>query len=109
MIIDCAVYRDGRGSIGARCRCRTPRPGAGGRIRLARIVRTQPDELDEVSVAFGLHELAVEDAQKFHLRPKVEAYEGDVRLVILRTARYDDDARGGRLRGDQRLRRATVS
>ena len=47
-------------------------------------------ELEEVRTAFGLHELAVEDTQKFHLRPKVEAYEGDVRLVILRTARYDD-------------------
>jgi magnesium transporter len=42
--------------------------------------------------AFGLHELAVEDARTFHLRPKVDLYEGGVRLVILRTARYDDDA-----------------
>jgi magnesium transporter len=40
--------------------------------------------------AFGLHELAVEDAQSIHLRPKIENYENDVRLVILRTARYDD-------------------
>jgi magnesium transporter len=41
--------------------------------------------------SFGLHVLAVEDAQTFHLRPKVEQYEGDVRLVILRTARYAQD------------------
>jgi magnesium transporter len=41
--------------------------------------------------AFGLHELAVEDAQNLHLRPKIENYENDVRLVILRTARYDDE------------------
>ena len=41
---------------------------------------------------FGLHELAVEDAQTFHMRPKVESYDGDVQLVILRTARYDDAA-----------------
>jgi Mg2+ and Co2+ transporter CorA len=40
----------------------------------------------------GLHELAVEDAQNFHMRPKIESYDQDVRLVILRTARYDDDA-----------------
>jgi magnesium transporter len=26
------------------------------------------------------------------MRPKIELYDGDVRLVILRTARYDDDA-----------------
>ena len=40
--------------------------------------------------AFGLHELAVEDAQEFHLRPKVESYDEGVQLVILRTARYDE-------------------
>src|SRR6202012_5701743 len=33
----------------------------------------------------------VEDAQTFHLRPKVESYDRDVQLVILRTARYDDE------------------
>jgi magnesium transporter len=49
----------------------------------------QPEELAEVRQSFGLHELAVEDAQTFHLRPKFERYEGDVRFVILRTARYD--------------------
>ena len=38
-----------------------------------------------------MHELAVEDAQSFHLRPKVESYDGDVQLVILRMARYDDE------------------
>ena len=27
-----------------------------------------------------------------HMRPKIERYDGDVQLVILRTARYDDDA-----------------
>src|SRR5262250_236323 len=49
-------------------------------------------ELAEVRDTFGLHELAVEDAQNLHMRPKVELYDQDVRLVILRTARYDDDA-----------------
>ena len=34
----------------------------------------------------------MEDARTFHLRPKAELYEGDVRLVILRTTRYDDEA-----------------
>ena len=63
-----------------------------GRDRFVWLGMFEPSmaELEEVRAAFGLHELAVEDAQKFHLRPKVEAYEGDVRLVILRTARYDD-------------------
>src|SRR4029079_15256360 len=58
-----------------------------------------PEELARVRECFGLHELAVEDAQTFHMRPKVESYDGEVsgevskvQLVILRTARYDDAA-----------------
>src|SRR5436189_6475556 len=50
-----------------------------------------PDELVIVQDRFGLHDLAVEDAQSFHLRPKIEQYEdGDVYFVALRTARYVD-------------------
>jgi magnesium transporter len=56
------------------------------------IVEPDPRELQEVQERFGLHDLAVEDAQSFHLRPKVEQYEDDERVlfVVLRTARYDD-------------------
>ena len=46
----------------------------------------------QVRNVFGLHELAVEDALNLHMRPKIERYDPDVQLVILRTARYDDDA-----------------
>ncbi|MFI7059350.1 magnesium and cobalt transport protein CorA [Kribbella sp. NPDC050124] len=92
MIIDCAYYRDGhRQHVGpmsitdAATRCKE-----GGFVWLGMFEPTV-DELIQVSESFGLHELAVEDAQTFHLRPKVEPYEGDIRLVILRTARYDDE------------------
>jgi magnesium transporter len=52
----------------------------------------EPEELALVQDHFGLHDLAVEDAQSFHLRPKVEQYEdGDVYFVVLRTARYVDE------------------
>ena len=50
-----------------------------------------PAELCDVQDRFGLHELAVEDAQSFHLRPKIEQYGEHVYFVVLRTARYDDD------------------
>ena len=93
MILDCAHYRDGRrqdaGAIPleeAAARCMM-----GGFVWLG-MFEPRPEELEEVREAFGLHELAVEDAQKYHLRPKIEQYEGDVSFVILRTARYDDDA-----------------
>jgi magnesium transporter len=48
------------------------------------------EEIDAVSREFNLHELAVEDAVKAHQRPKVEVYD-DVVLIVLKTARYDDD------------------
>jgi magnesium transporter len=92
MIVDCAHYLDGqRQDVGviaadeAAMRC-----GAGGFVWLG-MVDPAPEELEQVRLSFGLHELAVEDAQSFHLRPKMEQYDGNVHFVILRTARYDTD------------------
>jgi len=93
MIIDCAHYQDGRrqgeGPVPleeAAARC-----GRGGFVWLG-MLEPREEELAQVRDTFGLHELAVEDAQTFHMRPKIESYDQDVRLVILRTARYNDDA-----------------
>ena len=93
MIIDCAYYQDGRREHDgpasleeAAARCRD-----GGFVWLG-LFEPGVEELAQVQDAFGLHELAVEDAQNIHLRPKTELYGEDVRLVILRTARYDDEA-----------------
>jgi magnesium transporter len=93
MIIDCAHYQDGRrhgaGPVPleeAAARCEQ-----GGFVWLG-LFEPADEELAQVRDTFGLHELAVEDAQNFHMRPKVELYDQDVRLVILRTARYDDEA-----------------
>jgi magnesium transporter len=55
------------------------------------MVEPSIEELEGVQEIFGLHELAVEDAQSFHLRPKIEQYESDVSFVVLRTARYVDE------------------
>ena len=91
MIVDCAHYLDGaRQSEGA-----IPFEDAalqclqGGFVWLGMFEPTTA-EMDRVRDAFALHELAVEDASTFHLRPKIENFEPNVRLVILRTARYDD-------------------
>src|SRR2546429_2168651 len=93
MIIDCAHYQDGHRSdegavpleeAAARC-------GQGGFVWLG-LFEPGAEELAQVRETFGLHELAVEDAQNFHMRPKIENYDQDVQLVILRTARYDDAA-----------------
>jgi magnesium transporter len=93
MIIDCAHYQDGRrqeeGPVSLEEAA--TRRAQDGFVWLG-LFEPEVAELDEVRETFGLHELAVEDAQSFHMRPKIEQYEGDVRLVILRTARYDDEA-----------------
>ncbi len=54
----------------------------------------EPDEelLRQVQAAFGLHDLAVEDAHNAHQRPKLEAY-GDGLFVVLRTARLVEEER----------------
>jgi magnesium transporter len=92
MIVDCAHYREGRRQdVGA-----IPLDEAAARCHQDGFVwlgmfEPQPEELDQVRETFDLHELAVEDAQSYHLRPKIEQYEGDVHFVILRTARYDSE------------------
>jgi len=93
MIIDCAHYQDGRrrdeGAVPLEEAA--ARRGQGGFVWLG-LFEPSDEELAEVRDTFGLHELAVEDAQNLHMRPKIELYDHDVRLVILRTARYDDAA-----------------
>jgi magnesium transporter len=92
MIIDCAHYRDGRrqGQGPLPLEEAAELGEQGGFVWLG-LFEPEPAEMAEVSERFGLHELAIEDAEAFHLRPKVELYEGGVQLVILRTARYDDE------------------
>ena len=93
MIIDCAHYQDGRrrdeGTVSlqdAADRCEQ-----GGFVWLG-LFEPGDDELAEVRDTFGLHELAIEDAQNVHMRPKIETYDHGVSLVVLRTAHYDDVA-----------------
>lgn len=91
MIVDCAHYRDGsRQHEGAIPLDEAAARGAEGGFVWLGMFEPEPEELAQVQQRFGMHELAVEDAQTFHLRPKVEQYGPDVNFVILRTARYDD-------------------
>ncbi|MFI8519476.1 CorA family divalent cation transporter [Streptomyces sp. NPDC085481] len=92
MIVDCAHYRDGRRQqqgpmeLEQAAACRSE----GGFVWLG-LFEPSEEEMAQVRGSFGLHELAVEDAQTFHLRPKAERYEDGTELIILRTARYDDE------------------
>ena len=93
MIVDCAYYQDGfrLGENSMPLEEAAALRGRGGFVWLGLF---EPDaaELAKMRAAFGLHELAIEDAQILHRRPKIESYGQDVRLVVVRTARYNDEA-----------------
>lgn len=52
----------------------------------------EPDEslLEQVQQAFGLHDLAIEDAHRAHQRPKLEVYD-DSLFVVIRTVKLSED------------------
>ena len=91
MIVDCAVYRDGRrvegppdfsdALAGAR--------ECGGFVWIGLHEPTE-DEFSLVTEEFGLHPRAVEDALKAHQRPKLEVYD-DSLFVVLKPVGYDQD------------------
>jgi magnesium transporter len=93
MIVDCAHYKDGhrRDDGPVSLEQAAARRDEGGFVWLG-LFEPGGAEMDQVRRLFGLHELAVEDALSPHQRPKIEIYDQDQRLVVLRTARYDDDA-----------------
>ena len=90
MIIDCAVYDQGRRREGE-FQLHDALKECHGNEAFAWIGLYEPteDEFDSVRREFQLHELAVEDAIKAHQRPKLEVY-GDMLFIVLKTARYLD-------------------
>ena len=91
MIVDRAVYRDGRrvedivefDALSAAC-------DSDGAVAWLGLFEPSAEELGAVAQAFDLHELAVEDAVTAHQRPKLERY-GDMLFIVLRPARYVDE------------------
>ncbi len=89
MIIDCAVYQAGRRL--------DLKPSAAEARRLSEersdsfawvgLYEPQQEEFEDVRLAFGLHELAVEDAIKAQQRPKLEVY-GDSLFIVLKPTLY---------------------
>jgi magnesium transporter len=90
MIVDCAVYEDGRRRDGAPHvheameACREP-----GAFTWIGLYEPTEEEFDSIRREFDLHELAVEDAIHAHQRPKLEVY-ADMVFIVLKTARYID-------------------
>jgi magnesium transporter len=93
MIVDCAHYRDGarvnEGPLGIE---EAAAIGAAGDGEFVWLGLHEPDlhELGRAQRAFGLHDLAVEDAGSTHERPKIEDYDSSY-FIVLRSARYVDE------------------
>lgn len=92
-LVDSAIYVDGG-------RLRSPETLADtyrmfrdepGSMAWIGLYRPSGEQLLSLARQFALHELAVEDAIVAHQRPKLERY-GDTLFVVLRPARYLDDA-----------------
>jgi magnesium transporter len=91
MILDCAVYQDGRRGEGdlalieAGSACKSD-----GAFVWIGVYEPSEEEFDAIAREFDLHELAVEDAVDAHQRPKLEQY-GDTLFMVLKTIRYVED------------------
>jgi len=94
MIVDSAHYKDGvrqhDSSLSPERAAERRGKGAAGEFVWIGIHEPDPGDLERMQKLFGLHELAVEDAQNPHQRPKIEDYGPDV-FLVLKTAHYHED------------------
>ncbi|NEA63201.1 magnesium/cobalt transporter CorA [Streptomyces sp. SID12488] len=95
MIVDCAIYRDGRRTEGpadfsdALDECRAHH--AGDAFVWVGLHEPTEKEFEQVTEEFGLHPLAVEDALNAHQRPKLEVYD-DSLFMVLKPVGYEPNA-----------------
>lgn len=91
MIVDCAVYKEGRrqdGSLAIRG-SRAAAADSGGFAWLG-LYEPTPEEFSDATSEFDFHEMAVEDALLAQQRPKLDLYDDSI-LTVLKTARYVDE------------------
>jgi magnesium transporter len=82
MLINCVAYQNGRKLADipvSEISSYVARPDCFVWVALA---DPEPAELEAMQQEFGLHELAVEDAQHGHQRPKIEEYEHELFIVL---------------------------
>ena len=94
MLINCVVYENGAKLADipvADISDYMTRPGCFVWVAL---LDATPEELDEMKLEFGLHDLAVEDARHGHQRPKIEEY-GNSLFVVLQLLEAAADAPNG--------------
>jgi magnesium transporter len=92
MIVDCAHYKDGKRQQEGKIALEHAAESVQGGDDFVWVGLHEPseEELNQVGELFGLHELALEDAELAHERAKMEDYD-DSFFVVLRTAKYDQE------------------
>src|SRR3954471_12235066 len=94
MIVDCAHYENGarqhEEALSAEQAAEIRKRPQPGEFVWIGIHEPERGDLERLRGLFDLHELAVEDAQNAHQRPKIEDYGQDV-FVVLKTAHYHED------------------
>ncbi|HEY4605303.1 MAG TPA: magnesium/cobalt transporter CorA [Blastococcus sp.] len=87
VVIDCAVYVDGRRQPPVMPENALEEAIAQGGFVWLGLYEPTDRELTAISERYGLHPLAVEDAVYAHQRPKLEHYD-EALFMVLKTARY---------------------
>lgn len=93
VIVDCAIYRDGRRTEGPAdfSDALDQARASGDSFLWIGLHEPTEKEFELVTSEFGLHPLAVEDALRAHQRPKLEVYD-DSLFLVLKPVEYDDAA-----------------
>ncbi len=89
-IINCATYADGRRIADVELPHVHEVLKSNDQFVWIGLHEPSDDILKRVQSEFGLHDLAVEDAQKAHQRPKIEIY-GDSLFIVMRTAQINKE------------------
>jgi magnesium transporter len=91
VIVDCALYRDGKRVESSNdWRDLRAKAAEGGGFVWIGMFEPPPDEIHEVADVFCLHPLAVKDAAQAHQRPKLERFD-DIVFVVLKSLWYVDE------------------
>jgi len=90
MLVNCAVYENGRKLAEIPKEEIKAHLGKPGRFVWVALRDPTPGELEEMRGDFGLQELAVEDAVHGNQRPKLEEY-GQCIFVVMHTVELDDE------------------
>src|SRR5262249_1119789 len=90
MIVKSAAYEQGRRTADVEIDELDQVPTGPGRFVWIGLHEPNEELLRKVQRAFGLHDLAIEDALRAHQRPKFEVY-GDALFIVVRTAQLEKD------------------